>query len=309
MRAIVKYPPSTVASRPYPLILLAGTSQKADVWRRRMEMLSAAGYECHALDFVQSGRYFTSYAEQMRRLKQYIIERLDGRPILIGHSQGGTKAQVYVLASDGDAGMAVDCSVRAVVLMSSTEDSLLGATPSILGKMVATAGVARTTVAGVLGAIYLDPLCFCFGGGPWRHQLKMYGSLFNESTHSTTLASEHSLSDARVAIPKDHATSQLVPVPAWADTYLTAHDPSITDLGVVARARSPCAARAASNELPILHLVAGNDRIVSRAQSAKVAAAWGVPMTVVDGQGHQLGDEGWERSVMEPLRAFLDAID
>ena len=30
--------------------------------------------------------------------------------------------------------------------------------------------------------------------------------------------------------------------------------------------------------------------------------------TVIEGQGHQMGDAGWEQSVMGPLRAFLDAL-
>jgi hypothetical protein len=30
--------------------------------------------------------------------------------------------------------------------------------------------------------------------------------------------------------------------------------------------------------------------------------------TVIEGQGHQMGDAGWEHSVMGPLRAFIDAL-
>ena len=55
-------------------------------------------------------------------------------------------------------------------------------------------------------------------------------------------------------------------------------------------------------------MVAGNDRIMPRAQSNKVASAWGVEPTVVVGQGHQFGDAGWEESVMAPLRDFLDGL-
>lgn len=34
----------------------------------------------------------------------------------------------------------------------------------------------------------------------------------------------------------------------------------------------------------------------------------GAPHTIIEGQGHQMGDEGWEQSVMGPLRTFLDGL-
>ena len=63
MRAVRLFPPASAPVRPFPLVFLAGTAQKADVWRVRMELLRAAGYECHALEFVQTGRYLTTYSE------------------------------------------------------------------------------------------------------------------------------------------------------------------------------------------------------------------------------------------------------
>ena len=65
----------------------------------RAVLLRAAGYECHALEFVQTGRYLTTYAEQMEKLRTYITDQLDdARPVLKGHSQGGTKVLQYLLA-------------------------------------------------------------------------------------------------------------------------------------------------------------------------------------------------------------------
>ena len=29
---------------------------------------------------------------------------------------------------------------------------------------------------------------------------------------------------------------------------------------------------------------------------------------IIEGQGHQMGDAGWEQSVMGPLRLFLDGL-
>ena len=63
-----------------PLAFLAGTARKADVWRMR-----AAGYE-----FVQTGRYLTSYAEQMEKLRD--------------------DTKVQLLAEGGDAGVPSDAT-------------------------------------------------------------------------------------------------------------------------------------------------------------------------------------------------------
>lgn len=303
MRAVRKFPPASAPRRPHPLILLSGTGQKADVWRGRMETLAAAGYECHALDFSQTGCYATSYCEQLRRMRDYVVEKLDGRPIFIGHSQGGTRAQCYLLASGGDESLDEDCSARAMVLMSSSEASLLGCTPAVVRALMATAGVARTTIAALLGTLYLDPLCFCFGGGPWRHQLQMYKALFNAETCRTTLVSASGASDARVgttATAKGDEAAGGWPIAVWADTYVSSHEPAATDLGIVPHARSTAEARSAHGCV-VLHMVASRDRIISRAQSERVADLWKVPMLLVEGQGHQMGDGGWEESVMGPL--------
>jgi len=310
LRAIRLHPPPGVVRRPNPLVFLAGTCQKADVWRGRMETLAKAGYECHALDFVQTGRYFTSYDDQLRRLRHYIVNRLDGRPVLIGHSQGGTKAQLYLLADIGDAAAPAECSVRAVALMATAGSSYLGTVPGLGSTLMATAGVLRVAIATLLGLIYLDPWCFCYGGGPWRHELQLYRALFNGSSVRTSQTSVHAVADARVAAPSrsgDAAPASGLPIATWAATYLTDHEPCVTDLGIVQRARSAAEALAADG-CELLHLVAANDRIIPRGMSERVASMWAVPMTVVEGQGHQFGDDGWEQSVMGPLMAFLDGL-
>ena len=200
MRAVRLFPAANAPMRPFPLVFLAGTAQKADVWRVRMELLRAAGYECHALEFVQTGRYLTTYAEQMEKLRAYITDQLDdARPVIIGHSQGGTKVQQYLLAEIGDASVAPEHSVRAAVLMSSSGASLLGATPAILCRLATTSGLVRSACACLLGTLYLDPAAFLLGGGPWRHALGLRG-LFNAETACTTLTSAEGHSDARISI-------------------------------------------------------------------------------------------------------------
>ena len=305
LRAIRVYPPMGVKRRPHPLVFLSGTSQKADVWRGRMEMLSKDGYECHALDFSQTGRYFTSYEDQLCRIREYILERLEGRPVLIGHSQGGIKAQLYMLATEGDASVDDDMTVRAVVLMASVEHSFLRAIPDSVTTMMATAGTARFLLALMLGTFYLDPLCFIYGGGPWRHQLRMHDALFNAHTARTTLISKHSASDARIQV-EGELTSGLS-ISQWADTYITGHEPAVVDFGVVSQVRSPAEAINA-NRCSFLHLVAEYDRVVPREQSQKVSDTWGCTMQVIGGQGHQFGDAGWEQSVMPSIKSFLDAL-
>ena len=317
MRAVRIYPPPGITQRAHPLIFLTSSSQKADVWRSRMELLAAAGYECHALDFTQTGRYFTSYAEQLSRLRQYIVERVEGRPVLIGHGQGGAKAQLYLLADGCDAVVPPENRLRAVILMASCEASILSALPGVLCKAIATAGVARTALAALLGGVFLDPVCFLAGGGPLRHRIRAYEGLFCSRTCRTTQTSAHGHSDARVAlnggeggggtdVAIDVSVSGL-PLAAWADTYLAAHDPFITDFGCVGHARTPREALEA-HACAMLHLVAAEDRVMPRVQSDKVTTMWQCSTIHVEGQGHQFGDAGWEQSVMRPLRDFLDAL-
>ena len=307
LRAFVLRPAADVPRRPYPVIFLAGTAQKSSVWRRQMELLTSAGYECHALDFVQTGRYLSSMADQVSRMREYIVEKIDGRrPILIGHSMGGCRAQCYMLAADGDASVTEEAAVRAVVLMAANEASFVGSFPDVLRQLVATAGVARALAAGLLGLIFLDPICFSFGGGPYRHWLRTYEDLFNPHTKSTSLMSVQGLKDARIDW-SGNATDGRLPISVWADAYLSDHEPVMTDLGVVRHGRSASDALAAHG-CEVLHLVAADDRVMPRAQSRKVAETWKTASVVVDGQGHQFGDAGWERSLMGPLRAFLDGL-
>ena len=66
-----------------------------------------------------------------------------------------------------------------------------------------------------------------------------------------------------------------VPISAWAAAELSDHEPLLSDLGIVALARTPQQALATSG-CRVLHMVASRDRIMPRAQSDKVARAWGV---------------------------------
>lgn len=273
-----------------------------------MQLLRECGYECHALDFAQTGRYMTSYAEQIRRIRQYIMERIDGRPVLIGHSQGGTKAQLFMLASGGDCSVPSESRVRAVVLMASAGSSLLAGTPAALSALCASSGILRTLAAALLGACHNDLLCFLFGGGPYRHALGMYRGLFNRETTHSTLMSAQSVADHRVEATLAPAEAGGgLPIEQWADTCLIDHDPLITDLGIVPHARTPQDALD-SDGCSLLHLVAERDRLVSRSVSERIGAQWRCPVVLVPKQGHQLGDAGWEQSVMEPLRSFLDQL-
>ena len=318
MRAITKHPPSGASQKPHVLIFLAGSAQTANVWRQRMELLAAAGYECHALDFVQTGRYFSSMEEQVDRIRRYIERNVQGPPVLIGHGQGGCRAQTYLLAASGDASVDAGSRVRGLVLMASNEASSLASVPDLLMQHVATAGPRRAALAGVLGSLYLDPICFAAGGGPWRERLRLYETLFDTGTAATTLITAQGLADARLPAPAAAADAAgAVPLAAWAMAHLADHEPLLTDLGLVARARTPqqaLSAMGASQALGagggcrVLHMVAARDRVMPRRQSEKVARAWGVAPTVVEAQAHQFGDAGWEESVISPLLAFLDGL-
>ena len=277
MRAVRLFPPASAPVRPFPLVFLAGTAQKADVWRVRMELLRAAGYECHALEFVQTGRYLTTYSEQVERLRAYITEQLDdARPVLIGHSQGGTKVQQYLLAEGGDAGVPPEHSVRAAVLMSSSGPSLLRAVPAVLCRVAAASGAVRTVCACVLGTLYLDPTAFLFGGGPWRRALGLRG-LFNAETRRTSLASAEGPSDARTPLASSggEGGAGSLGIADWRATYVCDHDPFVADLGALRHARTPAQALSA-NGCALLHLVAAEDALIPKAMSAQIGASWGV---------------------------------
>ena len=211
-----------------------------------------------------------------------------------------------MLATDGDASVAEEACVRAMVLMASNEASFLRSVPDVLRNLVETAGVVRAATAALLGQLFLDPLCFSFGGGPCRHWLCMYEELFNPHTESTSLFSVQGLKDARIGWSPVRSGEGL-PIATWADAYLSDHEPLMSDLGVVRHARSAREALAA-NGCEILHVVAANDRVMPRAQSSKVAQTWRTECIVIDGQGHQFGDAGWEDALMGPLRAFLDGL-
>ena len=94
--------------------------------------------------------------------------------------------QQYLLAEIGDAGVAPEHSVRAAVLMSSSGASLLEALLAVSCRVAVASGYARTVCACLLGALYLDPGAFLYGGGPWRHVLGLRG-LFNAETARATL--------------------------------------------------------------------------------------------------------------------------
>ena len=58
----------------------------------------------------------------------------------------------------------------------------------------------------------------------------------------------------------------------------------------------------------VLHVVAANDRVVPKTQSDAVKWQWGAQQVVIEGQGHELGDQGWEVSVMGPVEKFLNSL-
>eukprot|EP00729_Bicosta_minor_P016769 gene16769-30039_t len=58
----------------------------------------------------------------------------------------------------------------------------------------------------------------------------------------------------------------------------------------------------------VLHVVAANDRVVPKTQSDAVKWQWGAQQVVIEGPGHELGDQGWEVSVMGPVEKFLNSL-
>ena len=112
--------------------------------------------------------------------------------------------------------------------------------------------------------------------------------MFNESTTSTTL-----LNPAAPPVPLDIFGDEL-------DT----HESNALDFGQVALSR-----QAPVTGCKVLILSGSQDRIVPDSMVLENAKMWGVEPVWVQGQGHNLGDPGWEESVMQPLMGFLEGLE
>ena len=175
-------------------------------------------------------------------------------------------------------------------------------------------------IAQLIGNVHCEPSSFFYGGGtrPWRHLFALYRGMFNDETKTTTLLGLGGEFIWRLssAPPPDltsprstpfHPAPLLEPISlaAWADVAIDEHDPFAVDVfsypavGDADKVKETCA---------VLNLVAGCDRVVPRSQSEEISKLWGVEQVVVEGQGHELGDEGWETAVMEPIVEFLEGL-
>lgn len=80
----------------------------------------------------------------MKEIREYIDAKLEGRrPVLIGHSQGGSKCQSYLLGPDGDCKLDTSSKARAIVLMASSGakvgEAVLACTSFVVSNMGMTA--------------------------------------------------------------------------------------------------------------------------------------------------------------------------
>eukprot|EP00939_MAST-03C_sp_MAST-3C-sp1_P003985 g3985.t1 len=288
---------ATGKSKKYPILFLPGTSQNAASCHGRMEILTSKGWECHALNLTHNGKYLTSYFLQMDLIKSYIETQLDGRrPVIIGHSQGGSKAQMYLLGKNGD--KTAKNRVKAVVLLASTSVSMKHAVQEVNLNLLKMSPL-RTLLASMLGALHFETTSFVFGGGPrmWQWLLGTYSNLFMKHTTHTTL-----LGGGSQGVPASVYT--------FSKRAIDSHDPAVVDLQTYPIDAEPEHIRDVwiDNDLRMIHLVAENDRIVPRSQSDRISQLWGIDQEVIQGQGHQMGDSGWEEDVMGPVLRFLNAL-
>ena len=219
------------------------------------------------------------------------VSSLGCRPIFIGHSQGGTKVQNYLLAANGDSKLHRASRARGAILLGSSILDYSKCAGPIVQTMMSPAKAMLCTAICTLGG--MEVACF-FGGGIFRHVLKTYSTMFNEETASTTLLS---------GLP--------VSIKEFAD-HFDSHEPILTDGGSVTYALMPSDVLE-SGSCDVLVLSGANDRVVPKWMVEANAKMWSADgesnsAILIEGQGHELGDLGWEESVMPKLYAFLDSM-
>jgi len=282
---------NTRKKKRHAVVILPGTARSSDVWLHRMNLLAERGYDCHCLNLVQNGCWTSSYAEQIDAVREY-VSKLDCRPILIGHSQGGTKVQNYLLAKNGDSKLHAASRARGAILLGSSILNYTKCAGPIVQTMMGTAKAMLCTAICTLGGI--EVACF-FGGGIFRHFLQTYSAAFNEETSTTTLLTGKSLSIEEFA---DHFDS---------------HEPILTDGGVVPYVQTPSDVLDGGT-CEVLVLSGENDRMIPKWMVEANAKMWSKGDKTessgifVEGQGHELGDPGWEDTVMPILYTFLDSL-
>ena len=248
-----------------------------------MKILADEGYDCHALNLTQSGSFFTSYASQMKVIREY-VSALNKPFVMVGHSQGGSKVQMYVL----DKHESTSTMPRGIILLASSDLDVFNAVPKINFYMMQHRPLS-CLLSSMTGMLFGEMTSFTFGGGPLRHVFGMYRGMFY--TKTTTL-----LGDGPVSLKH------------FADVAIDSHDPMITDLMTFRTTSTP--KEVLDNGLEILHLVAAKDRVVPSSQSKAISNRWGgVKPVVIPKQGHEMGDSGWETTVMGEILKFMEKFD
>lgn len=258
-----------------------------------MHLIAERGYDVHCLNLTQDGNWTSSYAKQIEVVQKYVA-KLHGRPIIIGHSQGGTKVQNYLLAKAGDGRQEEERRAAGAVFLSSSVLDYSACAPPIIRHMMSVPRALACTAACFLGGA--EAACF-FGGGLLRHQLRTYMGMFNEETTATTILG---------------GAAALVSLEQFGDA-LDGHEPGLTDFGSVEYGTTPSEVTCITDGgggggCQVLVLSGSRDRVVPAAMVVQNAEMWGTEPRWVEGQGHELGDAGWESAVMGPLCEFLDGI-
>ena len=78
-----------------PLLFVHGNSHGGYVFRELANKLASYGYESHCITMPKSK--FKHMQDYTQGIRSYIQEHMSGRPVLLGHSQGGTEIQHYLL--------------------------------------------------------------------------------------------------------------------------------------------------------------------------------------------------------------------
>ena len=169
-----------------------------------MKILADEGYDCHALNLTQSGRFFTSYASQMKVIREY-VSALNKPFVMVGHSQGGSKVQMYALSKHESS----STMPRGIILLASSDLDVFNAVPKI-NFYDATPPIVLSSFLHDWNVVWRNDIIYV-----WRWSVQYIRNWVNGMfyTKTTTL-----LGDGPVSLKH------------FADVAIDSHDPMITDL-------------------------------------------------------------------------------
>ncbi|GMI45695.1 hypothetical protein TrCOL_g12959 [Triparma columacea] len=257
-----------------PLIFI-GSYQNVMYWRRIVAVMCSKGFECHCLTLPGS------MTAKVGRVSSYISSNLASTPpVIFGHSLGAITAQGYASDSTNPCGGLI---------------------------LIAPVGFAGDEVRKVREIFYpnLEDGWFNYVVDfVWRNMFRsrwvekrLMPLLFTSLTSRTNLTEERGLS---VGLSEFFVKTGCMR--KWDLEFREVEASLPSFLSSLPSPRSPLGAKRPG----ALVIEAGNDEVVAKASYFNTAKMWSADRKIVPGQGHNMGDEGWEEGVVGAILDFLE---